>query len=466
MIKLDRFTPRSYQLDFFEAMENSGNKYRHAIICHPRRSGKDYMAFAYAVRTALRSTTTILYMLKSYSQCKQVIWDMISNEGIKLLDTIPPEVIEAKNSSELVIRFRNGSQIRLGSASNYEKSIVGSNASLIIFSEYGTYDNDNSYLFASPIMAPNNGRFIFISTPRGRNFYHDLWVKAQKWPDWYCELKTVDDTKHITPEMMKIIEREHSYEFIQQEYYCSFSRGIEGAVYARYIEKMRDEERIGHVPYDPSLPVSTSWDLGIDDSTSIIFSQHKPNGVIHVIDFYENNNQPMTHYIKYIKEQEYVYSKHFAPHDADIREYSTGMTRVDYAAQLGLNFETREVDGKLKSATPRKSITDGVEAVRVALPRMYIDERKCAKLIKSLENYHRKWDDEKKVYGKDFTHDWSSHAADAARYMCLTLDQHERGMTEDDARRGYQQAWWGDEMKNRLPEPFMEDKNNYFKRGW
>lgn len=466
MINLDRFTPRDYQYDFFEAMENSGDKYRHAIIVHPRRSGKDYLAFNYAVRTALRSTTTVLYMLKSYSQAKQVIWDMISNDGIRLLDTIPPEVIEAKNSSELIIRFKNGSQIRLGSAENYEKSIVGSNASLIVFSEYGTYDNDNSYLFASPIMAPNNGRFIFISTPRGRNHYYDLWMKAQKWPDWYCEIKTVDDTKHITPDMMDIIRREHSDEFIQQEYYCSFSRGIEGSVYSKYIEKMRTEGRIGHVPYDPSLPVSTAWDLGIDDSSVVIFFQVK-NQTINVIDYYENNNQPMTHYIKYLKEKEYVYSKHFAPHDVDIREYSTGLTRLEYAAQLGLDFETREVKNKLCSATPKKSIIDGIEAVRVALPRMYIDEVKCSKLIKALESYHRSWDDEKKTYSDTMVHDWSSHAADAMRYLCLTLDQHDKGMTEEDARKGYVDTVWGNQIHNQLPYPFNEqNQNNFFKRQW
>lgn len=220
MITLDRFEPREYQLDFFDAMENSGGKYKHAIIIHPRRSGKDYCAFQYALRHALRKTTTVLYMLKSYSQAKQVIWDLINNDGVRILDTIPPEVIKSMNASELKITLTNDSIIKLGSAENYEKSIVGSNASLIIFSEYGTYDNDNAYLFASPIIAarPDAG-FVFISTPRGRNHYYDLWMKAQTWPDWYCELKTVDDTKHISPEMMKTIEREHSYEFIQQEYY-------------------------------------------------------------------------------------------------------------------------------------------------------------------------------------------------------------------------------------------------------
>jgi phage terminase large subunit len=422
-------------------------------------SGKDVMAFHFAVRHALRKTTTVLYMLKSFSQCKQVIWDMIMNDGTKLLDTIPPECIESMNVSELKITFKNGSIIKLGSAENYEKSIVGSNATLIIFSEYATYDNDNAYLFASPIMAANDGRFIFISTPRSRNFYYDLWMKAQEWPDWYCELKTVEDTKHISPEMMNTIEREHSYEFIQQEYYCSFSRGIEGSVYAHYINKMRDDGRIGNVPYDPSLLVNTAFDLGQDDQMVIVLFQITKQNLVNIINCYADNNKPMTHYIKWLKEQEYVYGKHWAPHDAAVRDLTTGQTRIEYARQLGITFETREVDGKLQSAVPRKSILDGIEAVRVALPRISIDQNKCARLIKALETYHRKWDAEKNKYSDVMVHDWSSDYSDAVRYMCLVLDMHQQGMTEADARRLNQGALYGNSPQ--LSDPFNNNNNNY-----
>jgi hypothetical protein len=308
-------------------------------------------------------------------------------------------------------------------------------------------------------MAANNGRFIFISTPRGRNHYYDLWMKAAKWDDWYCELKTVEETGHISTEMMATIEREHSYEFIQQEYYCSFSRGIEGSVYSHYINKMIEDGRIGRVPYDPSFPVSTSWDLGHDDQTVIVLFQIVKNNNINIIDCYANNNQPIGHYIKWLKAQEYVYGKHFAPHDIDVHDYSTGLTRLEYARQLGLNFETREVKNKLCSATPKKSIVDGIEAVRVAFPKMAIDQTKCAKLIKALETYHREWDDDKKKYSDAMVHDWSSDYADAFRYMCLTLDLHTQGMTVDDVHAGYNQAMFSN--SNALDYPFNTDRPNY-----
>lgn len=183
---------------------------------------------------------------------------------------------------------------------------------------------------------------------------------------------------------------------------------------------MIDDGRIGRVPYDPAYPVSTAWDLGHDDQTVIVFFQIVKNNMINVIDCYANNNQPIGHYIKYIKGLEYVYGKHFAPHDIDVHDYSTGLTRLEYARQLGLNFETREIKGKLGSATPKKSIIDGIEAVRVAFSRMAIDQTKCAKLIKALESYHREWDDEKKKYSDTMVHDWSSDYCFTGDTLVLT----------------------------------------------
>ena len=148
-----------------------------------------------------------------------------------------------------------------------------------------------------------------------------------------------------------------------------------------------------------------------------------------------------------------------APHDIDVHDYSTGLTRLEYARQLGLNFETREIKGKLGSATPKKSIIDGIEAVRVAFSRMAIDQTKCARLIKALESYHRAWDDEKKKYSDAMVHDWSSDYADAFRYMALTLDLHQTGMTVDDVHAGYNAAMFNNAQS--LDYPFNNDKVNF-----
>lgn len=462
MIQLDRFEPREFQIPFFSALEDPNTPYKNAICIMPRRSGKDCMAWNYAIRHALRKTTSVLYLLPTYSQAKAVIFDAITNSGERFLDYIPDEVVKSINSSEMKITLRNNSIIQLRGADNFDRSIVGSNASLIIFSEFAVCD-PRSYEFASPIVAANGGSMIMISTPRGRNHLWDLWKKAQKWPDWFCYKLTYDDTKHFPQEMMDKEIEKHSREFIEQEYFCSFDRGVEGSFYAHYITKMISDGRIGRIPYDPSLLVSSAWDLGFNDQTVILLYQITKNNLVNIIDCYSNTNQPLGHYIKWLKDQEYVYGKHFAPHDIEVHDYQTGQTRIEMARQLGLNFETREVKGKLGSATPRVSVADGIEKVWSSFSRISIDETKCARLIKALESYHREWDDEKKVYKQIPYHDQHSDWADAMRILCLTLELNQQGMTAEDARRGYQEAMYGNRMN--VPEPFRDPgSNNSFGR--
>lgn len=467
---VNTFEPRPYQRPFFQAMENSNGKYRHAIFIGPRRLGKDYMAWAFAIRHALRKTTSVLYLLPTYSQAKAVIWDAISSDGIRFMDMIPPELIKSMNASEMKITLTNNSIIQLRGADNYDRSIVGSNASLIIFSEAAICD-PRAYEFASPIVAANGGSMVFITTPRGRNYLYQLWKQAQNWPDWFCYKLTVDDTKHISEEELTKERQKHSNEFIEQEWFCSFDRGIEGSFYAKYITAMVSDGRIGRVTYDPSLPVSTAWDLGFNDQTVILLYQITKTNLIHIIDCYSNTNQPLGHYIKWLKDQAYVYAKHFGPHDIEIHDYQTGHTRIEMARSLGLHFETREVKGKLGSATPRVSVADGIERVMASFSRIYIDAVKCDKLIKALESYHREWDDDRKVYKQQPYHDNHSDFCDSLRYLCLTVDMNTQGMTADDARRGYEQAMYGNTapIDNPLAKiddgrinPFSELGRKYF----
>ena len=450
---MDKFQVREYQRPFFEAME--GGKYRNAIVLLPRRSGKDLMCWNYCITYALSKTTSVLYLLPTYSQAKIVIWDAIAIDGTRFMDYIPKELIKSVNASELKITFINNSILQLRGADNYDRSIVGTNASLIVFSEFAICD-PRAYEFASPIVAANGGQMIFISTPRGRNHLWELWNRAQTWKDWFCYKLTVEDTNHVTEETLAKEREEHSEEYMSQEWYCSFDRGIQGSFYAHYITKMMADGRIGRIPYDPSLPVNTAFDLGFNDQTVIILFQITKNNLINVIDCYHNNNEPLPHYIKWLKQQEYVYGKHWAPHDSANHDYASGQTRIQTARDLGINFETRENKGKLVSAIPNVSVADGIEKVWASFNRISIDASRCAKLIKALESYHRIWDDDKKVYKQEPKHDWSSDFADAFRYMCLVLDMHQQGMTTDDVHKGYNQAMFGNQLNT--PYPFNDDQ--------
>lgn len=125
--------------------------------------GKDIAAFNLCIRECLRKVQTIYYVLPTYSQARKVIWDGIMSNGQKILDFIPEALIESKNSSEMKIRFINGSVLQFCGSDSYS-GLIGTNPQGIVFSEYCISD-PMAYLYLRPILVANGGWVLFISTP-------------------------------------------------------------------------------------------------------------------------------------------------------------------------------------------------------------------------------------------------------------------------------------------------------------
>lgn len=450
VIEMDKFTLRDYQRPLWKALKDDG--YKRAIAIWPRRAGKDVVAFNYLIRCALRKVGVYFIVYPTYSQGRKILWDSMTNEGLRFLDYIPKPLIEKPNSTEMKIRLINQSLIQVIGSDDIDK-IVGTNPIGIVYSEYAL-QNPQAYQFLRPALTANDGWALFISTPRGMNSFYDLYKIAQANPkDWFVSYLTVEDTKHIS---LEDIDRERksgemSEDLIQQEYYVSFSRGIEGSYYCKYIDKMRLDGRIGTVPYESSFKVNTAWDLGVRDSTSIIFFQCIGQ-TVRIIDYYENSKQGLEFYAKILTEKSqllgYLYGKHFAPHDIAVREFSSGLTRIEKAKQLGINF----------LITQNISIEDGIEAVRSSFSKIWIDETKCKQLIKCLENYRQEWDEKKKVYKATQLHNFASHGADAFRYLVLNLPKTSDKLSAKELDQRYHEAKFGNQFN--LPDVFR-DPNTY-----
>lgn len=446
-IQLDKFQPRPYQRSIFDAIENKG--YKRVLAILPRRSGKDVCGFNLMLRAALRVVGVYYYIFPTYSQAKKVVWDSITNEGKRFLDYIPEALVASRNSQEMKIVLVNGSLIQLVGSDNYD-SLMGTNPRGCVFSEYSLQD-PRAYQYIRPILTTNDGWALFLSTPRGKNHLWELYQIALNSPYWHCLKLTVEDTQHIpfTEIARERSEGIMSEDLIQQEYYTSFTMGVEGAYYLKYIDKMRIKEQIGCVPFETGFKVNTCWDIGVRDSTTIIFFQIIGQ-VIRIIDCYENSKQGLEHYVAVLEQKGYLYGKHIAPHDIRVMEFGSGMTRIEKARQLGIKF----------TLAPDLSIEDGIESVRSALSKIWIDDSKCKNLITALENYRQEWDVRKKVYKPNPLHDWSSHWADAMRYLCISLPKMRDGLTAEDLERRYREAMYGDDSN--LPPVFRNQKQGYY----
>lgn len=443
VVNLDKFVPRPYQIPLINALEQKG--YKRILAVMPRRSGKDITAFNIAIRQCLMKVGTVFYVFPTFSQGRRILWDAIQNDGMRILDYIDSNLIESRNEQQMRIRFVNGSVLQIIGSDNYDNTLVGTNPMGVIFSEFALTD-PNAYKFVRPILTANGGWVFIQSTPRGRNHFYDLFKVAEDNPDkWFCYRKTVEDTKHISiDDIKKEIELgEISEDFAQQEYWVSFDLGVEGAYYAKYIDRMKVEKRIGDIPWDASEKVHTAWDIGVRDSTSIIFFQYI-NNTIRIIDCYEKSQEGLEHYVKVINAKPYIYGVHIAPHDIAVKEFGSGITRIEKAANLGLRF----------TISNKADIFDGIEAVRTTLGRTYIDKNTCDRLLKALENYRAQYDPLKRVYSSSPVHDEWSHMADAMRYLSVSLSKVAVGMTKKDIDEMKRQAVYGD--ASGFPEVFQQ----------
>jgi hypothetical protein len=432
-IHLNKFSPRHYQKQLFDAVLNK--KYKRIMLIWPRRAGKDLAAFNLCIKQAIERPQVIYYIFPTYAQGKKVIFDSITNTGERILDYIPEELVEGMNAHEMKIRFKNGSLLQVVGSDNYD-SLMGTNPRICVFSEYALQD-PRAYQFIRPILTANDGLAIFLSTPRGKNHLFELFQIAVQNPDWYCQKLTVEDTQHIS--LHEIAKEqasgEMSLDLIQQEYYTSFDMGVEGAYYSKYLDQMRVKGQISTVPWEPAFKVLTAWDLGVRDSTSIIFFQIIGH-TIRIIDCYEKSKEGLEHYVKVLESKPYSYSKHIFPHDIRVMELGSGITRIEKLRQLGIKATVAE----------DVPLIDGIEAVRSTFNKVWIDQFKCSPLIKALENYRQEFDAKRKVYKSQPLHDINSHFADAMRYLCVSLPKTYDSLSPEELDKRYNEAMFPNKL--------------------
>jgi hypothetical protein len=181
---------------------------------------------------------------------------------------------------------------------------------------------------------------------------------------------------------------------------------IDGAIYADELANARDTGRITSVPYEPIARVDTWWDLGVADSTAIWFTQDVGRE-LRVIDYYEAQGEGLPHYAGVLDKRGYLYGRHTAPHDIEVRELGSGRSRVETAASLGIRFET----------APNIGVDDGIHATKMLMPRMWFDEKKCSAGLDALKHYQRERNKRLAEWKSTPLHNWASHGADALRTL-------------------------------------------------
>jgi hypothetical protein len=251
---------------------------------------------------------------------------------------------------------------------------------------------------------------MFIGTPNGKNAFWEMRDYASQNKGWFLEEYRASQTGIIAASELEDAKRQMSEDEYQQEFECSFEASVRGAIFARELAYLRADGRIKDLPWEPSIPVSTAWDLGMGDSTAI-WCMQLHNSEVRVIDYYESSGEALGHYVNWLRGKPYTWDKHILPHDAQVRELGTGRSRVEILGSLGVRA----------TVCKQFSLDDGLEAARLFLKRCWFDQTKCRLGIEALQNYRREKNTRTDEYKSEPVHDWASHGADAFRYAAIAL---------------------------------------------
>lgn len=386
---------------------------RWSCVAAHRRCGKTVACINDLIKGALtcqRENPRFAYIAPLFTQAKDVAWTYLKHFTANV-----PGV--ETNESELRVDLPNGGRIRLYGADNYDR-MRGLYLDGVVLDEYADMDPRAWAEVIRPALSDRQGWATFIGTPKGKNAFFELmhgndnFSGAVNDPDWFNMTLRASETKLVPDEELAAMRKVLTPEQYEQELECSFDAAIVGAYYGREMQALEGQKRITSVPWEPSLPVYTAWDLGLDDATAIWFAQIV-GSEIRLIDYYETSNTALTDVAKVLRnDRPYMYGEHYLPHDAEVREMMTAKSRKESLEGLGIRPIT---------VSPAERVEEGINAARLMLPKCFFDANNCKRGIEALKQYRREWDDKLKTFRLKPLHDWSSHGADAFRYLAMSL---------------------------------------------
>lgn len=217
------------------------------------------------------------------------------------------------------------------------------------------------------------------------------------------------------PDVLKAemeLERKRDYDSYLNIWEGHCLQMLEGAVYAKQLRRVTQENRICDVPYEHETSVDTFWDIGRADYTTIWFVQQVAMQY-RVLGYFEDHLQDdISYYLKECQRRGYVYGTMWLPHDAKAKRLGTKRSIEEQIRGAGYRV----------SIVPKLSVTDGINAARIVFPRCWFDEDGCVDGLAQLRHYRYRI-----VDGQLSNEPMHNDGADAFRYFAVASGLGKRG---------------------------------------
>jgi phage terminase large subunit len=374
------------------------DKTRFIVLAAGRRFGKTVLSIVKIIDVASSiPNARVWYIAPTYRQAETIAWKM-------LIQLIPKELIAKKNEVKLEIILRNGSEIALKGAEN-EDGLVGSGLHYVILDEYALFKPHVWEQIVRPMLSDTQGGAMFISTPRGKNQFWELWMRGERGESNYASYRCkTEDNPFIPRSEVKDAKDQLNERYFRQEYEASFE-DYTGLVYPEFNQKKHVIDPIVLPDYCNKVG---ALDPAMTGTTACLFASIDEDGTLYITSEYYEKNKRVGEVSDAIKgKAEVIYGDPAGQHKA-ISRNGTLYSIFDEYKENGIVL-----------IPAQNNVSFGINKVAEMFKAGKIKIFKnCVNLIHELERYH--WSEEKETSSgvlEPKPYKALDHATDCLRYI-------------------------------------------------
>jgi hypothetical protein len=370
---------------------------RFKVIVAGRRFGKTFLSINRLCYEARLPDRTVWYVAPTYKQAKMIAFKALKRKLTQL------RWAKKINETELSFELKNGSTIALKGADNYD-SLRGIGLDYLVLDEFADINPEAWFETLRPTLSDREGGALFIGTPKGLNWAHDLFTASTDYPEEWASFQfTTIEGGNVKPEEIEAARRTLDVRTFRQEYEATFET-FSGRIFYAFDRKYNVQAYTDPLPRELHLGV----DFNVDPMSAVIGV--KTGNMMHIVDEFKIFGSNTEELVEEVKTRYPGHTIVAYPDPAGAQRKTSAGGRTDHTILRNAGFTVKAPHG-------HNAVRDGVNAVNAKLrsssgiTTLFFDPR-CKYSIECLEKHTYK--EGTSIPDKDSGFD---HMNDALRYM-------------------------------------------------
>jgi len=189
--------------------------FRFRVAVCGRRFGKTHLAIRELAKYASKPEQKCWYIAPTYRMAKQIVWKKLKKKLLSI------NWVKKVNEQDLTLELVNGSEISLRGADNYD-SLRGVGLNFICLDEAADIDQEAWYEVLRPTLADTGGHALFLGTPKGMNWFKDIYDNFTTKSNWMSFQFTTVDGGNVPPEEVEQARQDLDARTFSQEFLATF----------------------------------------------------------------------------------------------------------------------------------------------------------------------------------------------------------------------------------------------------